>query len=458
MCIDYRGLNQITILDKYPIPNIDELLDELHGAAVFSKIDLHSGYHQIRVNPADIHKTAFRTHSGHYEFTVMPFGLTNAPSTFQCAMNDLFTPHLRKFILVFFDDILVYSQTFEQHISHLQLALRLLRDNRFYAKTSKCLFGQSHISFLGHVISKNGVGADQDKVQVVLEWAIPINVKELRGFLGLTNYYRRFVKGYGMIARPLTELTKKNAFQWLNSAENAFQLLKQALTTVPVLQLPDFTQPFVVKCDASSEGIGVILLQHDHPIAYFSKGLSFSSRLKSIYDCELLALVLALQKWKYYLLGHHFYVRTDHCSLKYLLSQRITTNEQQRLLMKLFPFDFTIVYKDGKDNLGANSLSRRPLNAEFLALAIPVPIDFSNWQDALQENTYTREITQSIHQDPSLQPDFHLVDQKLYFKERLVVPDQSSLRQKLLSESHDTPAAGHRGYLKTLKRLSSNFF
>ncbi|KAH0746266.1 hypothetical protein KY285_007923 [Solanum tuberosum] len=276
-------------------------------------------------------------------------------------------------------------------------------------------------------------------------WPIPINVKELRGFLGLTSYYRRFVKGYGMMARPLTELTKKNAFQWSNSAENAFQLLKQALTTV-------------MECDASSEGIGAILLQDDHPIAYFSKGLSFSSRLKSTYDRKLLALVLALQKWKHYLLGNHFYVRTDHCSLKYLLSQRITTNEQQRLLMKLLPFNFTIVYKAGKDNLGADSLSRRPLNADFLALAIPVPMDFSNWQNALQADTYTREIIQAIHHDPSLQLDFHLVDQKLYFKERLVVPDQSSIRQKLLSESHDTPTAGHGGYLKTLKRLSSNFF
>lgn len=159
MCIDYRGLNQITIPDKYPIPNIDELLDELHGATVFSKIDLRSGYHQIRVNPADIRKSAFRTHSGHYEFTVMPFGLTNAP-TFQCAMNDLFRPHLCKFILVFFDDILVYSPTFEQHTSHLQLTLQLLSDNHFYVKTSKFLFGQIHISFLGHVISKNGVGVD----------------------------------------------------------------------------------------------------------------------------------------------------------------------------------------------------------------------------------------------------------------------------------------------------------
>ena len=359
MCVDYRGLNQITVPDKYPIPNVDELLDELHGAAHFSKIDLRFGYHQIRVQPEDIHKTAFRTHSGHYEFIVMPFGLSNAPSTFQSAMNDLFRPYLRKFILVFFDDILVYSKDTQQHQIHLQLTLQLLHNHQFYAKASKCMFGQSQISFLGHVVSVQGVGMEQDKVQSVLSWPIPSNVKELRGFLGLTGYYRRFVKNYGVIARPLTELTKKNGFHWSQAAEDAFIQLKHALTTAPVLQLPDFTKPFTVECDASSNGVGAILLQEGHPIAYFSKGLSFSNRLKSAYDRELLALVLALQKWKHYLLGKHFFVKTDQCSLKFLLEQRLTTSEQQRLLIKLLPFDFSITYKKGAENKGADALSRR---------------------------------------------------------------------------------------------------
>ena len=457
-CVDYRKLNQITVPDKYPIPNIDELLDELHGAIVFSKIDLKSGYFQIRVNPPDIYKTAFRTHSGHYEFLVMPFGLTNAPSTFQSAMNDLFRSYLRKFILVFFDDILIFSPNLEIHFNHLQTTLELLRAHSYHANAKKCSFGQSQVDFLGHVVSQAGVGVDPEKIQAVIAWPVPSDVKELRAFLGLTGYYRRFVQNYGRIAKPLTDLTKKNGFQWSSQAETAFQTLKTALTTVPVLQLPNFRQPFTVECDASADGVGAILLQSGHPIAFFSKGLSFSNRLKSAYDRELLALVLALQKWKHYLLGRHFFVSTDHCSLKYLLDQRLTTNEQQRLLMKLFPFDFTIVYKAGKENQGADALSRRPQPVEFLALALPVNIDFLNLQEALLKDPYTKDILNSIRQDPTNHPGFYFSGNKLFYQNRLVIPRDIALRKKIVSECHDSLTGGHGGYLKTLKRLTANFF
>ncbi|KAK1412796.1 hypothetical protein QVD17_34309 [Tagetes erecta] len=308
MCVDYRALNKITIADKYPIPNIDELLDELYGAMVFSKIDLRSGYYQIRVNPPDIMKTAFRTHSGHYEFKVMPFGLTNAPSTFQSAMNDLFRPYLRRFVLVFFDDILVYSPTMDQHLLHLKTTLELLTSQRFFAKISKCRFGQDQVLFLGHIISSAGVQVDQEKVESVRSWPVPTNARE-------------------------------------------------ALITAPVLRLPDFSKPFTVECDASSDGLGAILIQEDHTIAYFSKGLSSNNQLKSAYDRELLALVSAVQKWSHYLLGRHFLIRTDHYTLKFLLEQRVTTIEQQRLLLKLMPYDFSIIFRSGKENRGADSLS-----------------------------------------------------------------------------------------------------
>lgn len=182
-CVDYRSLNQITSPDIYPIPNIDELLDELHGASIFSKIDLRSEYHEIRISPADIHKTAFRTHSGHYEFVVMPFGLTNAPSTFQLAMNDLFRPYLRKFILVFFDDILVYSPTLTQHQEHLQIAIQTHHTHSYYANAKNCLFGQPQVNFLGHTISQASIGVDPQKINAVLEWPKPSNVKELRGWV-----------------------------------------------------------------------------------------------------------------------------------------------------------------------------------------------------------------------------------------------------------------------------------
>ncbi|KAD4585144.1 hypothetical protein E3N88_22745 [Mikania micrantha] len=260
----------------------------------------------------------------------MPFGLTNAPSTFQAIMNDLFRPFLRCFVLVFFDDILVYSRDMEQHFNIQK--------------------PPSNINFL----------PKEEKISAVKSWPIPTTVKQVRGFLGLTRYYRRFVRNYGLIARPLTALTKKDGFVWSDSALSAFNMLKEALMSAPVLRVPDFSKLFVVECDASLEGVGAILSQDDHPIAYFSKGFSPTNRIKSAYDRELLALVLAVQKWNHYLMGRHFLIRTDHYTLKFLLEQRITTTEQQRLLLKLMPYDFSICHKAGKENRGAQC--RRPIS------------------------------------------------------------------------------------------------
>ncbi|KAF7834711.1 retrotransposon gag domain, Retroviral aspartyl protease [Senna tora] len=260
---------------------------------------------------------------------------------------------------------------------------------------------------------QKGVDVDRSKIQSVLQWPTPVNVKELRGFLGLTGYYRRFVQNYGQIARPLTDLTKKNAFHWSPAAELAFNTLKQALTTVPVLQMPNFSTTFTIK---------------------------------STYDRELLALVLALQKWKHYLMGKHFIVRTDHSSLQCLLKQRATTTEQQRLLIKLLPFDFTIVHKSGKQNSGADALSRRPQHADFLALSLPHPMDFANWRDALYADPFTRKIMEELTLHSTSHAHFHLANNKLYYKDKLVVPEDTNLRQKLLFEAHNTAIAGHGGY------------
>lgn len=279
-------------------------MDELQGAQFFSKIDLRSGYHQIRLAQEDIPKTGFRTFDGHYEFLVMPFGLTIAPSTFQAAMNDLLRPFLRKFVLVFFDDILIYSPTWSAHQIHLQQVLRLLLDNHFYAKLSKCNFGVCSVDYLGHIISGNGVHADPTKVQDILAWPTPKSLTALRAFLGLTGFYRRFVQHYATIAGPLTDLLKAPTLMWTSKAEEAFTKLKHAMTNLPVLALLDFNLPFEVTTDASGVAVGVVLSQQGHPIAYFSRKMCPRLCSSSAYVRELFAVTEAIKKWRQYLLGN----------------------------------------------------------------------------------------------------------------------------------------------------------
>jgi hypothetical protein len=301
-CTDYRALNAITVKDKFPMPTVDELLDELYGAQYFSKLDLRSGYHQILVQPADRFKTSFRTHHGHYEWLVMPFGLTNAPATFQCLMNKIFQTVLRKFVLVFFDDILIYSGTWKDHLVHLEIGLRTLQHHQLYARLSKCSFGAKEVDYLGHKVPGQRVSMELNKIQAVLNWPTPANIKQLRGFLGLTGYYRRFVRAYANIAAPLTDLLKKDSFLWNPEADTAFRQLKKAMTEAPVLGLPDFSQPFIVETDASGIGVGAVLAQNGHPIAYFSKKLAPTMQKQSAYTRELLAITEALAKFRHYLL------------------------------------------------------------------------------------------------------------------------------------------------------------
>jgi hypothetical protein len=359
-CVDYRALNSITVRDHFPMPTIDELLDELGSATWFSKLDLRQGFHQIRMHPDDIPKTAFRTHQGHYEFRVMPFGLCNAPSTFQAAMNNLLQPFLRKFVTVFFDDILVYSFSLEDHLQHLEYVFTTLLKGGYFLKQSKCLLAQRQLEYLGHVVSASGVCPEPSKIQAMVDWPLPTNITALRGFLGLTGFYRKFIQGYASIAAPLNSLLRKDSFVWNPEATIAFNALKLAMTTAPTLALPKFTKPFVLETDASGVAMGAVLMQDSHPIAFFSKPFCPRLQKASTYVRELHAITTAVKKWRQYLLGHKFIIYTDHQSLKELLTQVVQTPEQQIYLAKLMGYDYTIHYKTGKTNVVADALSRLP--------------------------------------------------------------------------------------------------
>jgi RNase H-like domain found in reverse transcriptase/Reverse transcriptase (RNA-dependent DNA polymerase)/Retroviral aspartyl protease len=320
MCVDYRALNDITIKNSYPLPRIDELFDRLQGAKYFSKIDLRSGYHQIRIAPTDVPKTAFRTRYGHFEFLVLPFGLTNAPATFMHLMHQSFRPFLDKFALVFLDDILIYSQTLEDHQDHVRQVLTVLRKEKLYAKESKCEFFKPEVEFLGHHVGRDGLRMMDDKIQAVRDWPTPTKVAHVRSFLGTAGYYRKFIKDFSKLASPLSELTHNDvSFTWGDAQATAFQSLKDALQRHPVLILPDPKLPFVVHTDASGFAVGAVLMQDQgkglQPIAYLSKKMQPAETRYPTHEQELLAIICALKSWRPYLYGAKFTVMTDHKSL-----------------------------------------------------------------------------------------------------------------------------------------------
>ncbi|KAL5579150.1 hypothetical protein UlMin_011592 [Ulmus minor] len=296
MCVDYRELNKVTVKNKYPLPRIDDLFDQLKGASVFSKIDLRSGYHQLKVKESDVPKSAFRTRYGHYEFLVMPFGLTNAPAAFMDLMNRVFRAYLDKFVIVFIDDILIYSRSQEEHAEQLRTVLSTLSEHRLYAKFSKCEFWLDRVQFLGHVVSRDGISVDPAKIDAVSKWPVPTNVTEIRSFLGLAGYYRRFVEGFSTLAAPLTALTKKDRrYEWTDKCERSFQELKKRLTSAPILVLPTDVTDFTVYCDASRIGLGAVLMQNGRVIAYASRQLKVHEKNYPTHDLELAAVVFALK-------------------------------------------------------------------------------------------------------------------------------------------------------------------
>jgi hypothetical protein len=310
-------LNKVTVKNKYPLSRIDDHFDQLKDANIFSKIDLRSGYYQVRIKDEDINKTTFRTRYGHYEFTMVPFGLLNSPAVFMCLMNGVLRDYLDKFVIVFLDDILVYSKSEEEHDQHLRMVLQVLREHKLYAKLSKCSFYQEKIHYLGHIISKEGIVVDPKNIEGIREWPVPKNVIEVRSFMGLLGYYRRFIVGFSRIAHPITSLQRKEKmFQWTKDCDINFQQMKLLLTSALILRIADPNEDFLVCTDACKEGLGGVVNQNGFTICYESKKLKEHERNYATHDLELEAIVHTLNKWRHYLMGRRFELRTDHNSLK----------------------------------------------------------------------------------------------------------------------------------------------
>jgi hypothetical protein len=365
---DYRRLNEQTVKNRYPLPRADQLFDKLAHAKYFSKIDLRTGFYQILIAEKDRHKTAFVTNQGLFEYNVLPMGLCNSPGVFMALMNDTFREYLDKFVLVFLDDIIVYSDTLEDHERHLRLALQRLREQRLCAKLSKSALCQTEVEFLGHYVGRNGLRVMEDKIDTIRDWPVPTTIRELRAFLGLAGYYRRFVKGFSGIALPLTELTRNvthQRLQWSGRQQLAFIQLKHALRSTPVLALPDPKLPFVVNCDASGYAVGAVLQQDRgsglQPIAFLSKKLTGAESRYPVHEQELLAIITALTTWRHYLSGTSVpvRVRTDHKSLIHFQTQPMLSGRQTRWLETLADYDYVIEYVKGDDNEVADALSRR---------------------------------------------------------------------------------------------------
>ncbi|KAK8647250.1 hypothetical protein V6N13_120998 [Hibiscus sabdariffa] len=448
LCIDYQKLNKLTVKNKYPLPRIDDLFDQFRGATVFSKIDLRSGYYQLMVKDSDVAKTAIRTRYGHYEFLVMPFGLTNALAAFMDMMSLVFRPYLDQFVVVFIDDILIYSRSEAEHVEHLRIVLQALRDHRLYAKLSKCEFWLKKVTFLGHVVSAEGIQVDPSKIEAIVSWKQPKNVSEIRSFLGLAGYYRRFVEGFSIIAAPLTKLLRKDVpFVWTEAQQTSFEKLKEALTQALVLVQPESGKDFAVYSDASHSGLGCVLMQEGRVKAYASRQLRPHELNYPTHDLELAAVVFALKIWRHYLYGEKCYIYTDHKSLKYLLTQKELNLRQRRWLELLKDYDCQIEYHPGKANVVADALSRKTVTDLRSLFAMMSLYDDGSLLAKLQiKSTLAAEIRARQLQDSSLLPVMKQVEQ-----------GTTELKQTILREAHSSPYAMHPGGDKMYRNLKERY-
>ncbi|KAF5786109.1 putative nucleotidyltransferase, Ribonuclease H [Helianthus annuus] len=461
LCIDYRELNKVTIKNRYPLPRIDDLFDQLQGASYFSKIDLRSGYHQLKVKDEDVHKTAFRTRYGHYEFLVRPFGLTNAPAAFMDLMNRFCKPYLDKFVIVFIDDILIYSKNQADHEKHLRCILKLLHQEKLYAKFSKCEFWLQEVQFLGHVVSERGIQVDPAKVEAVMNWQEPKTPTEIRSFLGLAGYYRRFIENFSRIAAPLTLLTRKNSkFDWGPKQQESFDILKQKMSNAPVLTLPDGIDEFVVYYDASHTGMGCVLMQKGKVIAYASRQLKVHEKNYTTHDLELGAVVFALKLWRHYLYGTKCVIYSDHKILQHLFNPKDLNMRQRRWMETLNDYDCEIRYHPGKANVVADALSKKervkPIRINAKSIEIKNSLNerlLAAHMEAVLEANYPEEKLGVTEEQLS-----YGKDGILRLNGRIWVPIYGRLRDVILKEAHNSKYFVHPGADKMYQDVKANYW
>jgi len=511
MCVDYRGVNKISVKSRYPLPRIDDLLDRLQGASVFSNLDLQAGYHQLLISEADRPKTAFLTPIGLFEYNVLSFGLCNAAGTFMRVMNKVFQG-CQAYVVVYMDDICIFSANMREHQEHLRAVLQKLKEARLYAKLSKCTFGQSQLKFLGYIITKEGIRADPKKVEALQTWPVPDGVKKLRSFLGLATYFKKQIQHFAEIAHPLNVLLRKDRlWKWDKPCQQAFDSLKQRMVTAPVLALPDLrpgAPVFKVYCDASLIAIGAVLTQGGRPIAYESRRMLPAECNYTTTEQELLAVVHSLRLWRCYLDGAKFVVVTDHCPLTYLQTKASLSRRQVRWAGELQNYDFTWEYTPGKNN-PADALSRlmalrcgdadlvdclltqqeqaqrtrmsslrlMPMVTRSRAQAPAPPVPQSEAQVPQPDtdmpdvrrapvtlSQLQQDCAQGYEQDSWFrQPDntatLQMSQEGIWMREgKVCVPQAGDLRDRILAEVHDTPYGAHQGVQRTFEQINRMFW
>ena len=507
LCVDYRGLNNVTVRNRYPLPLPQEIFSRLRSANFFTKLDLPNAFNLLRVKEGDEWKTAFRTRLGHFEYLVMPFGHCNSPGTFQHFINDILRPYLDTFVIVYLDDIVIYSASREEHTQHVKTVLRCLLENNLSIKLEKCSFDTQQIKFLGFVISPSGITMDTDKVKAVLDWQPPQRLEGLRRLLGFANFYRRFILNYADVVYPLTRLLRKNvAFKWSDDANAAFTHLKRLFTTAPILAHADPSRPYTVETDSSDFALGAVLSQRTedgllHPVAFYSRQLLPAEVHYQIGDKELLAIKAAFTEWRQYLMGTEFrtQVLTDHENLRYYLSTHKLNRRQVRWWEFFSDYYFDIVPRPGSKQAKSDALSRReelqqqvrrdediaqkkqtPMmivaspDEPFVASALPSDTDLTNPPPLLIQSiraaTLVDEfaqrhkqrladgvVTDCVEGDGQSTGVFTFDNQLLYHNGLLYVPDNAS-RVAILQSRHDSPLSGHVGQRKTLELVSRDYW